>query len=210
MTLVRHSLNPRTAEASDAPAILTCQREALRHLARTSYAGCRLMEWADRLTESDLLAAIERHQVHVLEDEESIAAFAELDESDGHIPALFVHPRAFRRGFGTALMETMQRHADGLGLRELTVSAATDAVPFYERQGFTAAPERLIHFPDGISLTYIPMRKELARAPYSAAFMPVTGAPWFAWSPFGLSFFPSASFAWTSRSPLHSSVRSVT
>ena len=65
-----------------------------------------------------------------------------------------------RKGRGRALQERFETFARGMGVTDLYVNAARDAVGFYERMGFT--PE---HFADparkGIAGDTLPMHKRL-------------------------------------------------
>ncbi|MFD0893682.1 GNAT family N-acetyltransferase [Luteolibacter ambystomatis] len=148
----------RIATAVDAAAILACQRAALDTLAAGPYAGTRLREWAAGLTVEDHLPAIARGGMEIVEDDlGAITAFSEFDAADGHIPSLFVHPDFILQGLGSHLLRNIARQAGHHGIPRLTVYASLPAAGFYEKCGFTAEPQRMMHFSGGIGLPYIPM-----------------------------------------------------
>jgi GNAT superfamily N-acetyltransferase len=57
---------------------------------------------------------------------------------DAELEDLFVHPDAWGRGVGGALVAEAERRAVALGFRGLRVIANRRALPFYEAMGFTA------------------------------------------------------------------------
>jgi GNAT superfamily N-acetyltransferase len=80
---------------------------------------------------------IEAGQVMVAEDDEGIAGFAVvlIEEHSAELDGLFVEPRLWRKGIGTALTNAAIHEARRRGLA-LTVIAEPGARSFYEKCGF--------------------------------------------------------------------------
>ena len=62
----------------------------------------------------------------------------------GDVQSVYVLPGCRSRGVGTALVDGLLRHAEGLGLEHVTVHSSVAAVSLYERAGFTASRELLL------------------------------------------------------------------
>lgn len=101
----------------------------------------------NRLSEpSSVLAADYRRFIDqgccwVAEELGSLTGFAGLDPQAASLWALFVDPRAERRGIGRALHDRMIREARSRGLDRLTLSTTggTRAEEFYRRAGWSTA-----------------------------------------------------------------------
>jgi len=86
---------------------------------------------------------IDNGDVWVAEIEGQMAGFAALE--GGEIDGLFVEPRLWRQGIGTALVETAAHEARRRGL-SLTVVAGPEARPFYESCGFSVEGDEATRF----------------------------------------------------------------
>lgn len=62
----------------------------------------------------------------------------------GDVQSVYVVPEHRSAGVGTALIEAVVRHADGLGLEHVTVHANERARSLYERAGFAASRDVLL------------------------------------------------------------------
>ena len=81
------------------------------------------------------------------------------------LTALFVRPRAQRRGVGRALVRAVALAARREGRRRLRVQAARGAVPFYRSVGFLRLGPSRVPLPGGPALAVERMRMELLAAP---------------------------------------------
>lgn len=88
-------------------------------------------------------------------------ARAYLDDVDGEVGAVYVHPAVVRRGVGRALYADGERWARERGVTSLGLWASSNAVGFYERLGFEAVGERDHEFDDQVSGRVVEMHKTL-------------------------------------------------
>jgi len=77
--------------------------------------------------------------------------------SDGHIGRVAVMKAWRQRGVGTALMEKMIHQATLLGYNELKLASQIQAIPFYEKLGFTCYGETFID----AGIPHLNMRRSL-------------------------------------------------
>jgi N-acetylglutamate synthase-like GNAT family acetyltransferase len=78
------------------------------------------------------------------------------------IRAFFVHPDRARRGIGRAILEKCEAEARGHGFRSAELLATLPGHRFYRKLGYVGE-ERVPHeLRDGVTIDFIPMRKQLA------------------------------------------------
>ena len=78
------------------------------------------------------------------------------------IRAFFVHPGWARRGVGGAILETCEREAEAHGFRSLELMATLPGVPFSAARGYEGTDRVSYEIADGVTIEFVPMRKELA------------------------------------------------
>jgi len=148
----------RRAVPKDCDGILAAHIEAIRELCKGEYSKSQLAAWADRLTPSGYLPAMEKNVLLVAEVEGRVAGFAELAPSSGEIVAIYVHPRHARQGVGRQLFHALEQLANGSGgVAALHLNSSLTAVPFYERLGFVAGAPSMHCLGNGIEIPCIPM-----------------------------------------------------
>lgn len=78
------------------------------------------------------------------------------------IRAFFVHPDWARRGIGAALLERCEQAALAAGFRRFELMATLPGVRLYQARGYV--PGEMIHWPlpNGLSIQFIPMTKQVA------------------------------------------------
>jgi GNAT superfamily N-acetyltransferase len=105
---------------------------------RTNIAG-NLAWWRDHRAEA----------VHLKFSAAGVLAGVVLVKEHWNLCHLFVDPAAQRRGIGTALVREAIARCRGRSARgRLRLNAARNAVPFYERLGFTRVPDAPAPFAD--------------------------------------------------------------
>ena len=84
---------------------------------------------------------LEARTLFVAEENGEILGYLSMNPEDGFVPALYLRPAARGKGVGKMLLDAAKAaHPDGL---ELTVfERNTDALRFYEREGFYEDPSR--------------------------------------------------------------------
>ena len=76
------------------------------------------------------------------------------------IRAFFVAPAFARRGVGRAILTACEEAAAAAGFTRAALMATLPGVPFYAAAGYVAAPAEA-HRYDGVTVTFVPMAKEL-------------------------------------------------
>ena len=104
-------------------------------------------EWLPRTLDREAIEALfipsllEARTLFVAEEHGEILGYLSMNPDDGFVPALYLGPAARGKGVGKALLDAAKAaHPNGL---ELTVfERNTDALRFYEREGFSEDPSR--------------------------------------------------------------------
>jgi GrpB-like predicted nucleotidyltransferase (UPF0157 family)/L-amino acid N-acyltransferase YncA len=151
----------RPARDADAPGIFEAHTKAIREICSGSYSEREIEAWAGRHYLGAHLPAIRSQRVVVVEDGEGIAGFGELDHEGGEVRAVYVHPRAVRRGIGSAILAELERIARDAGLRSLHLSASINAVSFYQRRDFRAENRTTLSLAPDVAIACVVMRKDL-------------------------------------------------
>jgi len=126
-------------------------RAAIRALAPGPYSRAQLAAWSSLPALYHawaMTAGGERYAV--AERGGAIVGYAALLGRE--LTAVFVHPRAGRRGIGAALVARMALDARRRGVRRLAVRAALPALPFYEALGFEGRRAVAVPLPGGATL----------------------------------------------------------
>ena len=78
------------------------------------------------------------------------------------IRAFFVHPGWARRGVAGRILETCEREARAEGFRALELMATLPGVKLYAARGYEAGAQVEYEIADGVTIEFVPMRKELS------------------------------------------------
>ncbi|TWB42566.1 GNAT family N-acetyltransferase [Nitrospirillum pindoramense] len=81
------------------------------------------------------------------------------------IRAFFVHPGRARQGIGRALLKACEAEALAAGFRALELMGTLPGVPLYTALGFRPTGRVLHPLPNGQTIEFVPMRKELSPLP---------------------------------------------
>ena len=81
-----------------------------------------------------------------------------LDDGTAKLGRVAVAASARRRGLASRLLDESERHAGALGARRIALAAQTDALPLYERAGYTPYGERFLD----AGIEHLMMEKTLA------------------------------------------------
>lgn len=149
----------RRARPEDAARICDLHVRSIRELTGSFYTPGQISAWSKGRKPSDYRRWM-RHglTMWVAELSGQIAGFAA--SSGGELHLLYVHPRRIGRGVASALLEVIERHAVGMGVRELVCPASLNAVAFYRRRGFQGIEEGSLLFGE-VPVPHIRMRKRL-------------------------------------------------
>jgi GNAT superfamily N-acetyltransferase len=78
------------------------------------------------------------------------------------IRAMFVHPKAARRGFGQAILAASERDARDEGFLVAELMSTAPGEPLYTACGYEVLERTFLHLPDGCDVAAAKMRKALA------------------------------------------------
>ena len=77
------------------------------------------------------------------------------------IRAFFVDPAFARQGIGSMIMQHCEKSAREMGYRKLELMATLPGLRLYERHGFIAGTAEEIPIGEQLTITFVPMTKEL-------------------------------------------------
>ena len=164
------TLSIRLARAADAEAIRNVHLASIRGLGTESYSDEQVEAWAHDRDPGKYPIEDADSTIFVAEQGGSIVGFGWLSltpdedfeaEVDGKLSAIYVHPGFARQGVGTTIYQALETRAREEGLESLGLWASLNAVPFYERQGYSMVRELTYEFDDGVEGTALEMKKRL-------------------------------------------------
>ncbi|MDX2106863.1 MAG: GNAT family N-acetyltransferase [Candidatus Melainabacteria bacterium] len=138
----------RKALISDAHGIITVHQNAVHRSASPFYDQEILDEWSPLASlnrESLLFEKLrdnpEKAFMLVIECMGQIAGFGEIVPSLSELRALYIDPQFGRRGFGKALLQTLESNAKQQGLARLSLHSSLNAKEFYLHNGYVVDAE---------------------------------------------------------------------
>jgi putative acetyltransferase len=129
----------RAMRPEDARIVLQIHRASIRGLVAHHYSPAVVEAWAPPITDSmvERLQANRRNTVPVVaEVDGELVGFATLSVTDSALQSCYVHPKAVRRGVGSALVAEIERIAVERGIASLHVEASINAEVFYAALGY--------------------------------------------------------------------------
>ena len=154
----------RPAEVADTEAILSLHQASIRQLAGGAYSPTQIDSWArkpDGTRPYEVSIRDDSRHVVVGERDGDLAGWGRLDENDGEVSAMYVHPDFAREGVGSAILDHLEGVAREGGIERLHLWASLNAVPFYESAGYAALGETLHETSGGVVIECVEMEKEL-------------------------------------------------
>ncbi|MDR5775266.1 MULTISPECIES: GNAT family N-acetyltransferase [unclassified Caballeronia] len=132
----------RPYQASDLDGVIDLFVRAVRESASEYYSPAQIDAWAQTDREEWHAARLSRPTWVAFTDDE-LAGFADVHEN-GLIDMMFVEPRHQRKGVATALLASIEEHAEKNGMRVLHTYASLGSQPFFEYCGFTMLLARAV------------------------------------------------------------------
>lgn len=154
-------MNVRQATRADLKTIAAIHQESIRELCKDHYSPQQIVDWTAALSGAAYSELLHSRTLLVLEDAAQLLGFSVLDADAARINATYVSPGAARRGGGRSPMEAIEVAARAGGCTQLRLNATLNAVPFYERLGYTSNGTSSNRLPSGIELPCIVMSKPL-------------------------------------------------
>jgi putative acetyltransferase len=121
---------------ADAPVLAELFRESVETLATEDYDEDQRAAWAAAADDETAFAQRLAGALTIVASlDGKIAGFASLREGT-LVDMLYVHPRAARRGVGSALIDALEKLAQARGAREISVDASDAARDFFAARGY--------------------------------------------------------------------------
>ncbi|HLL13910.1 MAG TPA: GNAT family N-acetyltransferase [Pyrinomonadaceae bacterium] len=155
------NFNVRRARREDSEDIGRMHVASIRELCGGHYGAGEIEAWARPREAEFYVKAIERKEFYVAEEGAEVIGFGTLNQTNGEVEAVYVHPAAVGRGVGSKLLNTLEERAREGGLKSLHLCASLNAVEFYERAGFVRLRDTSHRLANGIEIACVLMSKEL-------------------------------------------------
>ncbi|MEO8396320.1 MAG: GNAT family N-acetyltransferase [Chloroflexota bacterium] len=126
----------RRANPTDAEALATIRRRAIRALAVPSISPEEAEKWARQVAANRFTRAIQDHEVWVAV-ETRVIGWIEIDHNC--IAGLYVSPDCARSGIGSALLAHAENSIETSGCTAVYLDASQNALDFYLRRGYLRA-----------------------------------------------------------------------
>ena len=146
---------------SDAPLLAEIMHESVLELTSDDYNAEQQEAWAAVAEERETAEKFVKQLTLVATLAGSPIGFISLAGAD-KVDMLYVHPAAVGQGAGAMLLDAVEKLAAARGAQALTVEASDNALPFFQKHGFTGQQRNsiLLH---GEWLANTTMKKALAQ-----------------------------------------------
>ncbi len=156
----------RPAEPADAQGVTSVHYAAVHTTAAMTYPADILDHWSGPVTPrriENLRAVIVggEETVLVAEIDGEIVGFGSVVPSNNELRAVYVDPKAGRRGVGTRLVEALEAIAVRNGVEHLDLDSSLNAERFYQRLGYSVLSRGTHELASGIQMPCVYMRKVL-------------------------------------------------
>ncbi len=151
----------RPATPADLAGLWTLRTRAVRASCASHYPPEVLEPWCASPAPESLPGLVAAGGALVAEENGGMLGYAILNLDSGEVDAVFVEPGQQGRGIALRLLAALEAMAIGRGLTRLFLSASLNAVPFYERAGFSPLREEEYPHRSGIRLRSVFMEKPL-------------------------------------------------
>ncbi len=159
-------VNIRPAIVADAIAIIDLHFAAVHQSASSFYPLEVLNNWSTQPDETrydHIRRALEKGEelFVVAEDASGVIGFGSIVPLLQELRAVYVHPRAGRRGVGSAILRCLEQLALDRGVLQLQMDASINAEAFYRRAGYEILERGVHRFRSGGEMACLKMKKSL-------------------------------------------------
>ncbi|HYJ84931.1 MAG TPA: GNAT family N-acetyltransferase [Pyrinomonadaceae bacterium] len=156
-------LNIRQARQDDCQSIMSVHVSAVTAIQTTLYTPEEIQAWGVPRKPENYEESIRSKEFFVAEEDGEIVGFGALNQNSAEVEAVFVSPKAGRRGIGLRVLQKLEERARALGLEQIRLNASLNAVPFYKRAGYAGKEESKYRLSTGVEIACIPMVKSLTQ-----------------------------------------------
>jgi putative acetyltransferase len=132
---------------SDINQIVSLFYETVHSVNKRDYSQEQIDAWAPKDEETLKLNtwkdSMSQNVTYVAEIEGEIVGFSDMTHY-GHLDRLYIHKDFQGQGIASALVNTLESEARGLGLIEMDTEASITAKPFFERQGYRIIQSQVV------------------------------------------------------------------
>lgn len=153
----------RSATLADMAPMWTIRTAAVRETCASHYPPEVIETLCATAPPASMPDLIQTGGTVVAEADGRLLGYAALDIGRGEVDAVFVEPGQQGRGIARALLATLEGIAAQHGIARLFLSSSLNAVPFYERAGFSAVRAEVYPHRSGIGIPAVFMEKQLGR-----------------------------------------------
>ena len=151
----------RRALLEDCQAIARVHVAAVEGIRTVLYTPEEIQAWSFPKKPENYLESICNKEFFVAEEDDVIVGFGVLNKESAEVEAVYVDPKAGRRGVGLMVLEKLEERAKGVGLKALRLNASLNAVPFYVRAGYAGQGESTYRLSTGVEIACVPMVKAM-------------------------------------------------
>lgn len=152
-------LTIRRSRPEDCQSIMTVHSASVAGIRTALYTPEEIQAWAVPKKPESYEDSIRSKEFFVAEEDGIVIGFAVLNQESAEVEAVYVSPKAGRRGIGLELLGKLEERARALGLGVLRLNASLNAVPFYKRAGYMAQEESKYRLSNGVEIACVPMLK---------------------------------------------------
>jgi putative acetyltransferase len=156
-------LNIRPARQDDCQSIMRVHADAVSGIRTALYTPEEIQAWGVPRKPESYEELIRSKEFFVAEEDGEIVGFGVLNQNSAEVEAVYVSPKAGRRGIGLRVLQKLEERARALGLEQLRLNASLNAVPFYKRAGYVGKEESKYRLSTGVEIACIPMVKSVTR-----------------------------------------------
>ena len=162
------NVNIRPAIVADAIAIIDLHFAAVHQSTGSFYSSEVLNSWSTKPDETrydQIRRAVEKGEelFVVAEDASGVVGFGSIVPTLQELRAVYVHPRAGRRGVGLAILNCLEQLALDRGVLQLQLDASINAEAFYRRAGYEILERGVHRLRSGREMACVKMKKSLIK-----------------------------------------------
>jgi putative acetyltransferase len=151
----------RRATPKDAESIADIHMRAIREISASHYPPEDIEAWAAPRKPEFYLDSISNKEFYVATEDDAVIGFGTFNQKSGEMEAVYVSPDMVRRGIGLEIVRVLEERACSLQVKCVYLKASLNAIPFYERAGFTQREAAKHRLQSGVEIQCVIMDKEL-------------------------------------------------
>jgi GNAT superfamily N-acetyltransferase len=153
----------RRATPEDADVIGAVHMRAIREISASHYSQEDIAAWGTSRHPEFYLDSIRNKEFYVATEDDVVVGFGTFNQKSGEMEAVYVSPDRVRRGIGFKLLQVLEERASSHQVMDVYLKSSLNAIPFYERAGYTQRKAAKHRLQSGIEIPCVIMNKELPR-----------------------------------------------